>query len=81
MVQLIVAEHITLSSSASNHAGGGGIIGEALMCSVVATDKGEHVFRRRGQEASIWNLRLVKDKTYFIIPSTARSGLTNCLFY
>lgn len=70
MVQLTVAE---LPKGTSQDAP---FIGDALLCGVVATDRGEHVFRQRGAEASIWNLRLTANKNYFIIPSTARRGQT-----
>jgi hypothetical protein len=71
LVQLTVAE---LPKGTSQEAP---FIGDSLLCSVVATDRGEHVFRQKGQEASIWNLRVAAGKNYFIIPSTARRG-QNC---
>lgn len=70
MVQLTVAD---LPKGTAQDAP---FIGDSLLCNVVATDKGENVFRQKGQEASIWNLRLTENKKYFIIPSTSRRGQT-----
>jgi hypothetical protein len=49
-------------------------IGDALSCVMVATDKAEGVYKTKGQEASIWHLRLEANAKYFIVPSTQRKG-------
>lgn len=49
-------------------------IGDALLCHVVATDRGDNAYRQKGQEACIWNLRVTENKSYFVIPSTSRRG-------
>lgn len=49
-------------------------IGDCLLCHVTASDKAENVHKVKGQEASIWNLHLHADSTYFIVPNTARKS-------
>lgn len=49
-------------------------VGDSLMCNVIANEKQEGVHRQKAQEASIWNLRVQGNATYFIVPSTARRG-------
>lgn len=70
LVQLTVAE---LPKGTAQDAP---FLGDCLLAQVVATDRGEQVFRQKGQEASIWDLRLAPAKTYFIVPNTARRGQT-----
>lgn len=71
LVQLTVAE---LPRGAASQEHEAPFIGDSLLCNVVATDKAEGVFRQKGLEASIWNLRLAANKHYFVIPSTSRRG-------
>lgn len=68
MVQLTIAE---LPRGSTQDAP---FVGDALLCNVVATDRSENVYRQRGQEASVWNVRLTEDKNYFIVPNTSRRG-------
>ena len=43
-------------------------------CDVVATDKIDAAGRQKGQEVSVWALKLDADKVYYIVPSTLRPG-------
>lgn len=49
-------------------------VGDCLLCNIMASDKNSNVHKMKGQEASIWNLTLEANSTYFVVPNTARKN-------
>jgi len=43
-------------------------------CEVVATDKVDGAGRQKGQEVSVWAVKLDAEKVYYIVPSTLKRG-------